>query len=144
MKDCLPEGRARQPREVDAARPGAVSIAGVEAIRIAPRAFNQAGRRIGRGDLLRDPGAVDRPCDAARARAAVPPGAEHVNRVARAGRVDEEVDRLAAVDARLRGVAFDLARQRRIGQLPVRRARFLVLDGGREGEGEQHGQHRRG
>ena len=68
--------------------------------------------------------------------------AENLDRVPSGRGVDEEIDRLAAVDAGLRRVAFDLARLRRIGQVPVRRSGLLVLDDGREREGEQQGQHR--
>src|SRR5262249_5342648 len=124
-----------------AGRPRAVRIARGQPVGIPPRALEEAGRRIRLRRLLRDADARDRTGDSPRTGAAVPAHAEHVNRVAGRGGADVEVDRLGAVHARPRRVAFDLAIERRTRELPVRSAGPLILGDGGEREDGKQGEH---
>ena len=98
-----------EPREIHATRPGAVGTARIEAQRIAPPALDEPRRQIRQRHLLHRARPFDWSRDVTRTRSRVPAHAIHVDGVSRVVCADEQVDRIAAVHAGLRRVAFDLA-----------------------------------
>src|SRR5206468_6292375 len=96
--------------------------------RILPAALNQAGGGIVSRHLLHDAVLLERPGHTPRATAVVPPHAEDLDRVPRIAGTDEHLDGVAAIDARGGRVAFDLALECGVRELPVGVGRLLVFD----------------
>ena len=117
----------REPGEIDSRRPRAVPVAGGNAHRVFPPAFDEPGVWIRQRHLLGQPVLVERPGHPACAVPAVPAHSKHVDDVVRVPRADVEIDGAAAIDAGCRRVAFDLALDRRVGQFPVGRRRLAVF-----------------
>ena len=101
---------------------------GDPADRILPAALNQASGGIVSRHLLHDAVLLERPGHTPRAMAVVPPHAEDLDRVLRIAGTDEHLDGVAAIDARGGRVAFDLAFECGVRELPVGVGRLLVFD----------------